>query len=124
MKIKSKTANILKQIETKNYERKANKEIIESNKLDARTIIMARYGMLLCGKNYKGTLKENCDQCNIIDNEDHRLNHCPKWDNNFSNKQEKTDFNNIFSTNIEKIKKIIGKVQTVWNVKNGSGSMN
>ena len=85
---------------------------------------MARYGMLICGKNFQGTLKQQCNQCDTMDNEDHRLNTCPKWETNFLKEEEKTNFETIFTTNLEEIKVIVKKIQRVWNVKTGNGSMN
>ena len=45
---------------------------------------MARYGMLQCGRNFSAKTGKNCHTCNVIDDEEHRLNICPKWmtDNN------------------------------------------
>ena len=64
------------------YKREPLKEIIELSKYDTKTIITARFGMLQCGKNFKGTMQEMCNECQKIDDEDHRLNHCPKYQEN------------------------------------------
>ena len=77
---------------------------------------MARYGMLECGKNYKGSKSEVCDHCNILDDGCHRLNYCKKYEetNNFS-KTEKVDFSLIYSTDMAILKPIITEIARVWN---------
>ena len=76
--IKTKTASMIDKLDDK-YKRQPCKEIMRMTKLEAKTVITARYGMLECGKNHKGTLSLMCTTCNIIDDENHRLNVCPKW---------------------------------------------
>ena len=85
---------------------------------------MARYGMLECGKNFKGTLSEVCDKCGILDDENHRLNFFPKYkpNNNFDC-SENTDFNLIYSESITKLRQVIPNIMKVWNIKNGNGTM-
>ena len=54
--------------------------------------------MLECGSNYKGTLREKCVTCDVVDDEDHRLNHCITFrDSNFCDKDEKLPFKQIYS---------------------------
>ena len=93
-------------------------------KNETKTVMIARYGMLDCGKNYKGTASSNCSTCNVYDNENHRLNSCKKW--NFNNPLDtdfSVDFNNIFSNDVNVLKVLIPYIQSVWNVKNGHGSI-
>ena len=42
-------------------------------KQETKTILMARFGMLVCGANYEGTESLQCTTCNLLDNEDHRF---------------------------------------------------
>ena len=95
------------------------------NKAECKAIIMARYGMLECGRNFKGTLEYQCRSCNVIDDEEHRLNHCIIFkDLNFRDFTEKIPFNSIFSTDIASIRTIIERISQVWNLKTAHGSMN
>ena len=70
--------------------------------------MMARYGMLECGQNYKGTMSENCRECEVKDNEEHRLNYYRKWkDINFYNSHDKISFSNIYCKESEKLNEIL-----------------
>lgn len=81
--------------------------------------------MLECGKNFKGTMKPVCDTCEVVDNEYHRLNDCPKWSStNLYNETEKIDFNMVYSSEVETIRSIITNVKHVWNTKCANGTMN
>ena len=77
-KEKTKTKTILTRITEEGYKRQPRPEILRTTKHEAKTIVIARYGMLQCGKNYKGTMNEICNECDILDDEDHRLNCCVK----------------------------------------------
>ena len=97
---KSKTSTIVDKRNDPNYTRKPATEIMCMNKHETRTLIMSRYGMLECGKNFGGSIKKICERCNCIDDEAHRLNACTKWSNtNLLNCADKVDFNQIYSTN-------------------------
>ena len=86
--------------------------------------MIARYGQLECGKNYKGTMQENCVLCNCIDDENHRLNHCSRWKNtNLYETIEKVDFAGIFSDDLTNIRHVTEKIGNVWNTRTGHGSM-
>ena len=75
---KTKTASIAPIVTTETYKRQPQSTILRTSKQETRTIMIARYGLLECGRNYKGTINEICDQCCTKDDENHRLNHCPK----------------------------------------------
>ena len=86
--------------------------------------MMARYGVLECGSNYKGTMREMCDMCNCIDNEDHRLNYCIRLRlTNLYESIEKIEFNKIYSENIVDIRSVTKSVEKVWNTHTANGSM-
>ena len=86
--------------------------------------MIARYGMLECGKNFKGSANEICPKCNIKDDENHRLNNCIRWrTKNLYDADISVDFGNIHSNDISVLKVIIPYIQKVWNVRNGNGSM-
>ena len=57
---KTKTTSIIDEINNVNYKRKPCNEIMSCNKAECKAIIMARYGMLECGRNFKGTLEYQC----------------------------------------------------------------
>ena len=78
-KIKAKTASIVKHISQQTYVRKPSKELLQCSKQETKKIMIARYRMLECGQNLKGSMKETCTACGEIDNEDHRLNYCKKY---------------------------------------------
>ena len=81
--------------------------------------------MLQCGKNYKGTLSELCNQCKSVDDEDHRLNYCIKWRNtNYYDVTEKINFDLIYLADIEVLRYVIMKIEKVWNTRNAHGTMN
>ena len=72
--------------------------------------------MLECGQNFKGTISEKCNLCDVPDNENHRLNYCIKFrDINFFDNAEKVDFNLIHSNNVEILRDISPKIEKVWN---------
>ena len=80
--------------------------------------------MLECGNNFKGTINQLCNRCNKIDDEDHRLNHCPLYkDINNCNGNKKTDFSLIYSESITDLRHVIPDIMRVWNLKNANGSM-
>ena len=80
--------------------------------------------MLECGRNYKGSMSEMCNQCNQVDDENHRLNHCIRFrKTNLYDSAEKEDFTKIFSHDTDILRDILPKIQTVWNTRNAHGTM-
>ena len=123
---KTKTAHLIEKLNKNDYKRQPEREIMKMTKLEAKTVITARYGVLECGKNHKGTLSLNCTTCNIIDDESHRLNDCPKWQHRnrqSSDECERIDFAKIFSNDISTLREIIPVIQNLWNVKSAHGTM-
>ena len=124
--VKTKTASMIDELNNNNYKRQPCKEITKMTKLEAKTIITARYGMLECGKNHKGTLSLKCTTCGIDDDEDHWLNDCPKWlhrSMKCSNEAERFNFNKIYSNDVCTLREIIPAIQNLWNVKSAHGTM-
>ena len=123
-KIKTKTAYIYNDINVDLLSHEALPEIISANKVDAKTIILARCGMLECGKNFKGTIPETCRECGERDDESHRLNRCLTWRHlNFSDTAEEIDFGDIFSNDTNELLPVIRSIQRVWELHFGNGSM-
>jgi len=120
---KTKTKTIINKLSSPNYTRKPESEIMQTTKNTTKTCIIARYGMLECGINYKGTLKPTCETCNTSDNEEHRMNDCIKWKCTDTNGNEKVTFNDIYNNDINIVRSIITKIETVWNTKNAHGTM-
>ena len=123
-KIKTKTAYIYHNINNDTLINEALPEIRSSNKVNTKTIILARCGMLECGKNFKGSIPEICRGCGEEDDESHRLNRCKIWKHlNFSETVDKIDFSDIYSTDINVLLPVIKKIQKVWELQFGNGSM-
>ena len=122
--LKTKTETIAKKLDNAQYKRKLETEFLHMTKNETKTILIARYGMLQCGKNYRGTDSLNCSTCNEIDDENHRLNYCPKWRfNNLLDTDESVNFNHVYSNDVNVLKILIPYIQKVWNVRNGHGSI-
>ena len=116
---------IIDKIRQPNYIRQPEKEFLIMTKRETKAIMTARYGMLQCGKNHKGTMSINCPSCNVLDDEDHRLNTCPTWgEKNLANKESKVDFQDVFSGDIRTLRNILPHIELLWNVKNAHGTMN
>ena len=121
---KTKKQYMARDLDRREYIRSPDSFILKTTKSEAKTIIMARYGMLQCGKNFKGSDLVNCNTCNVVDDENHRLNYCTKWkDTNLLNSDITIDFKNVYSNDIETLRVIIPYIQKVWNVKNANGTM-
>ena len=82
-------------------------------------------GMLDCGKNFKtGYRGENCPSCNVLDDENHRINYCKKYkDTNLFDSALKIDFNSLYSGNEETTKMVVEVVCEIWNLHNGKNKM-
>ena len=80
--------------------------------------------MLECGKNFEGTMKEICDTCGCVDDEEHRLNQCMRFvRTNDHDDVDKIKFDTIFSNNPDTLRLIIDRITRVWNVHTGNGSV-
>ena len=122
--LKTKTRSIFDKITDPNYTRKPVDEILRLTKNETKTLIIARYGMLECGQNFKGTARPTCTVCDKTDNEYHRLNDCKRWvGSNFYGTSDKADFDLIYSSDIDTIKTILPKICFVWNTRNANGTM-
>ena len=123
-KAKTKTKYILDQINSDSYKNEPIPEVVASSKLTAKTLIIARSGMLQCGKNFKGTNPEICRKCNVIDNENHRMNECPNWQNPTEMPNtSKVNFKDIYSDDPQTLQKVIKRIQGIWELSLGNGTM-
>ena len=122
--LKPKTKSILEKLNDPLYTRQPEREIINTTKNESKTILMARYGMLQCGTNFKGTMNPTCQTCIVLDNEYHRLNCCPIWNTpDEIEMKDDIDFNLIYSPDINVIRPIIKEIDRLWNTKCANGSM-
>ena len=122
---KTKTAHIVDAIMSTGYQRAISNELLKCNRTETKAIMIARFRMLECGKNFKGTQSAICSVCSILDDEAHRLNYCTQFEHiNYCNSVTKIDFAQVFSNNVDILKEIIHSLSKVWNVRNANGSMN
>ena len=122
---KTKTASIIPKIDDEKYIRQPETSLIKTTKKETKTTMMARYGLLECGINYKGTHNEICDQCNCVDDENHRLNFCIKYETvNLYNNPVKVDYDDVYSDDIEKVRKVNAHIEKIWNTCTAQGTMN
>ena len=123
--IKTKTAHIIEKLNHPSYRRETKKEIYHLSKKETKTLIIARFGMLECGKNYQGTNKKICGACNVIDDEEHRLNACKQFKEiNYYSCSHVIPFSTVYSDDVTQLRSIMERISSVWNVKTGHGVMN
>lgn len=124
MIVKTKTSSILTEITKSDYKRQPHYSILRTSKQEARNIIFARYGLLECGRNFKGTHSEICSLCKCIDDESHRLNECKKYKEiNLYDVPEKVDFSLVYSNDLSIIRKVTPYIERVWNTHSSHGMM-
>ena len=122
---KRKTSCIIPHLQDSAYVRKPSHAIVRFTKQETKTLMIARYGMLECGTNSKGSIRELCTTCNTIDDENHRLNFCPKFRTmNLLDSEESIDFPSIHSNDHDVLQRILPIIERVWNTKNAHGTMN
>ena len=120
---KTNTKSIIPKITREGYIRSPEPLILRTKKYEAKTILIARYGMLDCGENFKGTMRPICATCITRDKENHRLNECPKWGGTVENEVERISFDEIYSDDIDRMRAVITNITKTWNTKNANGSM-
>ena len=127
IKVKTKTQHLIARIEAGNYVRKPQNEILSLPKLIAKTIILAQNGMLECANNYAAKYGNKvCQECQLLDNESHRLNYCMKFKTvNKYNKSEaeKANFDDVYSREKMKLMNIAKEILSVWNLEKGNDKM-
>ena len=125
-KARTKTLQIAKKLEEEDYKHEsAENNLFELPRHSVKMIIMARYGMLDCAANYRGKYGTNlCTQCKVIDDENHRINFCKRWQNiNLYRTDYILNFDTIFSDNIEEIRQMSDCLESIWNLENGKNEM-
>ena len=121
---KTKTKHIIDIINDETYVRLINQELLKCTKQQTKTLIIARFKMLECGMNFKGTMKELCGVCKTVDDENHRLNYCIRFkDKNRYDSATKLNFADVYSNDINILKNIISHIERLWNVKTAHGTI-
>ena len=119
IKINTKTRHIHRKLTDEIYKAEPLKIIAFGDKQRARTIFLSQNHMLECGKNMKSTIDANCNECQEIDDENHRLNRCKKWNTEISY----AEFDDIFSNDGDKVERIITDIENKWELKFANGRM-
>ena len=121
---KTKTAHIVDPLSADTYTRKPVSELQHLTKQETKTLIIARYKMLECGVNFRNSKSIICSTCKKTGNEDHILNHCIRYrDINCCDNEEKVNFSDVYSADIDVLKKTIDKIEKVWNTRNAHGTI-
>ena len=122
---KTKSKFVLSALRGENYERRPHSGILDRDGLKARVQIIGMCGMLECANNFKyGYGGADCKLCGVVDDEDHRINMCPKYGEcNLYQSQLKYDFGSIHSDDVETVDRTIEVVMHIWNLKNGKNEM-
>ena len=95
-------------INSLDYHRSPSAELLRCNRQETKSILIARFGMLECGRNFKGTQNAICNKCNVSDDESHRLNDCIKYKStNFCNNTNKSNFHHIFSNDVQVLRETV-----------------
>ena len=121
---KKKSAHIVDEIINDDYTRKALPIIKYLTKYETKTLVIARFGMLECGTNFKGSMSSECKKCKQTDDEEHRMNSCVRFqETNCYANVTKVPFSTVYSSDIGVIKVILPLIQQVWNTKSAHGSI-
>ena len=109
---KRKTRYILNKLKKEGYTRSPRMDILCKSRFRARIQLMSMMGMLDCAKNYKNGYKGDlCSVCGTTDDENHRINFCPKFSRiNLCNSLVKFDFRCIYSQDPETVDRAIDVV--------------
>ena len=86
---------------------------------------MGRFGMLQCAANFgNGYSTKNCTNCEVIDDEAHRINDCPTWSSiNLLNTGDKIDYNLIHNADENVSSKVIERIISIWDLGNNNNCM-
>ena len=119
---KTKTVSIIDAISDPYYVREMNPSFKHLSKQECKSLVIARYGMLHCGRNYKGSLGDTCKSCNVLDDEEHRLNKCPLYKTQDEPRPE-TNFNEVFTQDVTRVRNVLTNIEKVWNTHNANGTV-
>ena len=72
----------------------------------------------------KGTMSINCRNCNVLDNEMHRMNDCTNFNHiNLAHNPVKCTFSDIYSDNELTLDKVITNIERVWEFRHANGKV-
>jgi predicted nucleic acid-binding protein len=122
---RSKTKSLIGNIESDNFLRQMNKNMMGMTKIKVKALIMGRYGMLDCGGNYQIKYKtKNCIVCHKLDNESHRINECVLWEKiNLYSSNVKIEYEAIYSNDPETMNVLAMTILDLWDIENGRNCM-
>ena len=119
---KTKTASILNYINDPKYKRKMDNVMSQLSKQECKTLIITKYSMLECGRNFRGSMNENCNTCGSLDDEDHILNYCPKYAT-IRESENKVNFDDVHSDQIDIVRTVLPVIERHWNTTNAHGTV-
>ena len=121
---KTKTAHLIDCIKSPTYERKTCEELQQCTKHETKTIIIARFGMLECGQNFKGSMNSSCRACKVVDDESHRLNDCILYrTQNGPVLTPHVNFDDIYSSDHTVLSNVMSSIERLWNTKTAHRSI-
>ena len=123
--IKTKTKSLIPLLENEEYVRRPQSFMAKNNKLIARAYTMGRFGMLQCAANFStGYGSKMCTKCNVVDDEAHRINHCPVWaEINLINSNNPIDYDLIYSDDENESFEIVNRIIAMWDLGNNRNCM-
>ena len=122
---KTKTARIVEAVKDPAFKCIPQTIVKSLTKHETKTLVISRFHMLECGINYKGNRPDRCVSCDVIDDENHRLNDCTLYrDINRCDSDVKFDFNDVYSEDLSVLRHIFDEITNVWNLRNANGTMN
>ena len=125
-KEKTKTKFVIERLNNIDYSRRPDSFILTNPSLTyTRAIIMGRFGMLKCANNYSnGHGTKMCNVCNVIDDEDHRINDCKKWQTiNMSSNSQRVPFTDIYHDEYDRCLNVVKVILSMWDLENGKNEM-
>ena len=122
---KTKTKTILKYLDDPDYKRKPLEVMNYGPVLVTRAVIMGCYGMLNCKANFSGgSGNKNCTTCCVLDDENHRINHCIRYKEvNLYEQRDKIDFSQIYSDNLANVIRVVEIILKLWDLGYGKNMM-
>ena len=122
---KAKTKSLIGLLKDYSFYREPNANLLKMSKMKVKAVIMGRYGMLDCGKNYENKYKnKHCVACGTVDDELHRINECVRWRNiNLYDSRVKIKYESIYSNDPKKLSIMATTILMLWDIENGKNEM-
>ena len=110
---KEKTKHMLEELNREKFARSPSSAFKSMNRNQMRIILIARYGMLDCGKNYHHKYGSKlCRTCSQMDDENHRINGCERQPGN----KDWVEFRDIFQDKKDTLLRMAEIIAKVWGV--------